>query len=259
MRADLLLCARGFTESRNKAQQLIAAGALYANGRLVKKASTDLPTDSELSVVRLSESFVGRGALKLLGALSGFSVDPSGLRCLDIGASTGGFADRLLRRGAASVPAVDCGRGQLAESLRSDPRVTNLEGVNARYLTTDDVGCDFDLCVMDVSFISQTYVLPAIVPLLAAHGVILALIKPQFELDAASVSKGVVRGAALRHRALLRVYDALAPLGLAPVSFLRSPIEGGDGNIEYFGCYRRSDDVSAVFDRTGLRMLAQDK
>jgi len=259
MRADVLLALKGYAESRNKARSLIDSGCVYSCGTLVRKASADLPEDADISVVTVGESFVGRGALKLVGALADFGVDPAGMKCLDIGASTGGFTDCLLRRGAVHVTAVDCGRGQLASSLMSDSRVTSIEGCNARYITPDDVGSEYDLCVMDVSFISQTYILPALKPLLKPNGIVIALIKPQFELDSTSVSKGVVKSPEKRLRALCRVYDSLDTYGLAPIAFIRSPIMGSDGNVEYFGLYKLSNGISdniRVFDRAGLRTLA---
>lgn len=257
MRADVLLTSLGYAESRNRAQRLIESGCVYANGAQVKKSGQELCEDAEITVITLGESFVSRGAYKLLGALSDFSIDPAGMKCLDIGASTGGFTDCLLRRNAASVVAVDCGKNQLAPSIASDPRVTSLEGCNARYMTVDDVGGNFDLCVMDVSFISQTYILPAIAPLLKDGGLVAALIKPQFELDANSVSKGVVKGADKHLRALYRIYDSLEACGLVPIDFTRSSIEGGDGNVEFFGLYARADSENIKkYDRAGLRHLA---
>lgn len=257
MRADVLLASLGFAESRNRAQRLIESGCVYANGAQVKKSGQELPEDAEISVVTLGESFVSRGAYKLLGALSDFGIDPAGMKCIDIGASTGGFTDCLLRRGASSVVCVDCGKDQLAPSIAADPRVTSFEGCNARYITTDEVGGDFDLCVMDVSFISQTYILPALAPLLKDGGLVAALIKPQFELDSKSVSKGVVKGADKHLRALYRIYDSLDGCGLVPIAFTRSSIEGGDGNIEFFGLYAKAPAYNAKrYDRAGLRHLA---
>ena len=257
MRADVLLTSLGYAESRNRAQRLIESGCVYANGSPVKKSGQELPDDAEISVVTMGESFVSRGAYKLLGALTDFGIDPAGMRCLDIGASTGGFTDCLLKKGAASVVAVDCGKNQLAPSIAADARVTSLEGCNARYLTAEDVGAEFDLCVMDVSFISQTYILPALAPLLKDGGIIAALIKPQFELDAKSVSKGVVKGADKHLRALYRIYDSLDGCGLMPIGFTRSSIEGGDGNVEFFGLYtKKNASDTRIYDRAGLRHLA---
>ena len=255
MRADVLLTALGYAESRNKAQRLIEAGCVYYNGAPVKKSGAELPDDAQLSIVSMGETFVSRGALKLLGALKDFGVDPTGLKCIDIGASTGGFTDCLLRKGASCVTCVDCGRGQLAPSIALDPRVTSFEGCNARYITPEDVGGEYDLCVMDVSFISQTYILPAIPPLLKEGGMVIALIKPQFELDAKSVSKGVVKGLDKHLRALYRIYDALEPCGLLPLNFTRSPIEGGDGTVEFFGLYVKAGGESKIYDKAGLRHL----
>jgi 23S rRNA (cytidine1920-2'-O)/16S rRNA (cytidine1409-2'-O)-methyltransferase len=201
--------------------------------------------------------YVSRGGMKLEAALNAFSLNVNGKRAVDIGASTGGFTDCLLKKGAASVVAVDCGKNQLAPSIAADARVTSLEGCNARYLTAEDVGAEFDLCVMDVSFISQTYILPALAPLLKDGGIIAALIKPQFELDAKSVSKGVVKGADKHLRALYRIYDSLDGCGLMPIGFTRSSIEGGDGNVEFFGLYaKKNASDTRIYDRAGLRHLA---
>ncbi|MBE6640810.1 MAG: TlyA family RNA methyltransferase [Ruminococcaceae bacterium] len=256
MRADVLLTLLGYAESRNRAQRLIESGCVYANGKPVKKSGAELPEDADISVVSIGETFVSRGAYKLVGALSDFGIDPAGKRCIDIGASTGGFTDCLLKRGAASVTAVDCGRGQLAPSIAADSRVTSLEGCNARYITAEEVGGNFDLCVMDVSFISQTYILPALAPLMNENGLVCALIKPQFELDAKSVSKGVVKGADKHLRALYRIYDSLDACGLVPVDFTVSPIEGGDGNKEFFGLYAKKGASVKTYDKAGLRHLA---
>lgn len=257
MRADALLFASGLAESRSKAQQMIREGCVYAGGKQIKKPAVELPEDTLLSVVRMTEHFVGRGGLKLLAALSDFGVDPAGMRCLDVGASTGGFTDCLLKRGATAVTAVDCGRDQLASSLRADGRVRSIEGLNARYMTREDVGDGYDLAVMDLSFISLTYVLPAVPPLLAEDGRIIALIKPQFELDAKSVSKGVVRGSEKRLRALERVYDFLPGIGLTPLAFSVSPIKGGDGNTEYLCCLKKTrEGGEPAFRREALRELA---
>ncbi|MBQ4298082.1 MAG: TlyA family RNA methyltransferase [Clostridia bacterium] len=258
MRADALLFASGLAESRSKAQQMIREGCVYAGGKQIKKPAVELPEDTLLSVVRMTEHFVGRGGLKLLAALSDFGVDPAGMRCLDVGASTGGFTDCLLKRGAAAVTAVDCGRDQLASSLRADGRVRSIEGLNARYMTREEVGDGYDLAVMDLSFISLTYVLPAVPPLLAEDGRIIALIKPQFELDAKSVSKGVVRGSEKRLRALERVYDFLPGIGLTPLAFSVSPIKGGDGNTEYLCCLKKTrEGGEPAFRREALRELAR--
>ena len=257
MRADILLTNLGYAESRNRAQRLIESGCVYANGECIKKSSADIDENAEITVVSIGETFVSRGAYKLLGALADFGIDPAGMRCIDIGASTGGFTDCLLRRGASSVVCVDCGKNQLSPKIAADKRVTSYEGVNARYITRDDVGGDFDLCVMDVSFISQTYILPALSDLISDNGYVIALIKPQFELDAKSVSKGVVKSAEKRLAALYRVYDSLDSFSLVPVAFTRSRIEGGDGNVEFLGLYAKKDNKNLKkYDRAGLRALA---
>ena len=197
-RLDVLLVQRGLCPSREKAQRLIMAGGIFSGGTRMDKASQTLPDDTPLEV-RAAERYVGRGGLKLEGALAHFSLDPGGLTCLDVGASTGGFTDCLLQHGAAKVYALDVGHGQLDWKIRSDPRVVVMEHCNARHLQAGDLPEKVQLAVADVSFISLTLVLPPVAALLTDGGMIVALIKPQFELSRAEVGRG--GGGARRCRA----------------------------------------------------------
>ncbi len=239
MRADQLLVERGLAASRSQAQRLIASGVRWFDGaawKRVAKNGDELPAQAQLELLDASESrYVSRGGLKLEGALRAAGLDVTGWTCLDVGQSTGGFTDCLLQQGAARVTGVDVGHGQLHAKLRGDPRVTAIEKVNARELDAGQVGGGFDLVVGDLSFISLTLVLPALVPLLKAGGQLLMLAKPQFELQPAQVGKGgIVRDAALYAVVEQRLREACAALGLAVVGWYDSPIAGGDGNREFF-------------------------
>ena len=242
MRLDILLTQRGLTESREKAKHLILAGVVAVEGAVVQKPAADVPEEAALTV-SAKEKYVGRGGLKLEAALDRFGLDPAGLAALDIGASTGGFTDCLLQRGAAHVTALDAGCGQLHPSLAADPRVTNIEKYNARALNAADVG-RFDLVVMDVSFISATCILPRIPDVLRSEGRFLLLIKPQFEAGPAALDKhGVVQKPADRQKAIRRVLDAAAAASLAVVGLMASPVAGGDGNREYPALFRLQPDA----------------
>ncbi|TPG21226.1 TlyA family RNA methyltransferase [Variovorax guangxiensis] len=258
MRADQLLVERGLAASRSQAVRLIAGGLRWrdagsgADWRSVGKNRDEIPASAELELVDAAESrYVSRGGLKLEGALKATGIDPTGRHCLDIGQSTGGFTDCLLQQGAAHVVGVDVGHGQLHDRIRGDERVTAIEQVNARALTVDDLSdverTDFDLIVGDLSFISQTLVLPAVVPFLAAEGDLLMLVKPQFELQPGQVGKGgIVRDAAMYAVVEARLRAACADLGLRVLRWIDSPIEGGDGNREFFIHAVRGDGTSGV-------------
>ena len=246
MRADQLLVDRGLAASRSQAQRLIAAGVQWFDGRTwkrVAKNGDELPPGVELQLLDAAESrYVSRGGLKLEGALRAAGLDVAGWTCLDVGQSTGGFTDCLLQHGAARVSGVDVGHGQLHEKLRSDLRVVALEKLNARELSAEQVGRDFDLVTGDLSFISLTLVLPALVPLMGPGGQLLMLAKPQFELQPGQVGKGgIVRDAALYAQVEQRLRDGCAALGLDVRGWYTSPIAGGDGNREFFiHCQRRA-------------------
>ena len=235
MRADLYLVEHGHASSRQRAKDLIEKGLVMIDGVALKKPSQPIDESEHTVVVNDDLPFVSRGGLKLAGALERFGVSPQGKRALDIGASTGGFTDCLLQNGAISVCAVDAGQGQLVERLAVDPRVTSLEHTNARDLTLDMIGGErVDLIVMDVSFISATYILPRFPALLQSGGEAICLIKPQFEVGRAMLGKGcIVKDAAAHQYAIRRVLESATALGLTPVGLMPSPIEGGDGNREF--------------------------
>jgi len=245
VRADQFLVERGLAATRSQAQRLIAAGVRWRLGgdwKPVAKNGDELPGGAEVELLDAAEArFVSRGGLKLDGALARTGLAVSGWRCLDVGQSTGGFTDCLLQRGAAQVVGVDVGRGQLHASLRNDPRVVCIEKCNARELTAQalrDAGggaLPFDLIVGDLSFISQTLVWPAIVPLLAPGGHLLMLVKPQFELQRGHIGKGgLVKDAASLGAVQTRIEQACADHGLSMRGYFESPITGGDGNRECF-------------------------
>lgn len=238
MRADLYLVENGYVKSRTSAAKFIDNGHVLIDGKPVKKASQDI-SDGEHNVTLLeSEKYVSRGGLKLEGALNAFSIDVSGKRAADIGASTGGFTDCLLQAGAAHVYAIDSGRDQLDPDLVLDERVSCMEGVNARYLTPDDLGGAVDLVVMDVSFISQTLILPAVASILCDGGIYIGLIKPQFEAGRGAVGKGgIVKNPKDRRAAVERVLQSARELGLCLHGLITSPIQGGDGNVEYLAYF----------------------
>ena len=239
IRADQLLVRRGVAPTRSAAQRLIARGAMRwraPTGWLVStKAGEALPESAEIEITDDAElRFVSRGGLKLAAALECRAVDVTGATCLDVGQSTGGFSDVLLQCGAARVVGIDVGRGQLHPRLAADPRVTAFEGVNARHLDAATLPVDrFDLVVGDLSFISLTLVLPALVPLVA--GTLLMLVKPQFELQPADIGKdGIVKHASAYARVEARLRQACADNELAVLDWFESTIAGGDGNREFF-------------------------
>ena len=243
-RIDKLLVERGLAESRTKAQAIVMAGAVLANEQRISKPSDLIPTDAEIRVKGADDPasrYVGRGGLKLEAALRDFDVDVQDRVCLDVGASTGGFTDCLLQHGARRVVAIDVGHNQIDWRLRTDPRVEVREGVNARYLQPEDFDTQFDLIVMDVSFISATKVLPALVTLLKQDGRLVTLIKPQFEVGRGEVGKGgIVREPEKRARVVEEVNRAAEQLGLLARSVIESPVQGADGNVEFLALYEKS-------------------
>jgi 23S rRNA (cytidine1920-2'-O)/16S rRNA (cytidine1409-2'-O)-methyltransferase len=243
-RIDKLLVERGLAESRTKAQALVMAGVVLVNEQRVEKASENFPPQVEIRLKGADNAaarYVGRGGLKLEHALREFAVDVQGLICLDVGASTGGFTDCLLQHGARRVVAIDVGHNQLDWRIRSDERVEAREGVNARYLTASDFSEKFDLAVIDVSFISATKVIPAIVPLLADGGRLITLIKPQFEVGRGEVGKGgIVTDPAKHERVVEEVNRSAKDAGLVARGCIPSPIKGADGNVEFLALYEKS-------------------
>ena len=238
-RLDVALVERGIFGSREQAQRAIMAGEVRLDGRILDKPSLLVATDAALEVAA-PPKYVGRGGLKVEGALDHFRIDPAGLICLDIGASTGGFTDCLLQRGAAKVYAIDVGHGQLAWKIRNDPRVVVREHLNARHLTRADITEPIDFCVIDVSFISLTLILPSAFELLKPSGMVVALIKPQFELEAADVGRGgIVKEPALHEKAQQKIAEFIATCGHAIRGITPSPITGTDGNQEFFICAQK--------------------
>jgi 23S rRNA (cytidine1920-2'-O)/16S rRNA (cytidine1409-2'-O)-methyltransferase len=231
-RLDRLLVERGLAETREKAQALILAGVVLVNGQKGLKAGHTIEVSSTIQVIA-PLPYVSRGGGKLAAALDAFEIDVAGNVAMDVGSSTGGFTDCLLQRGAARVHAVDVGAGQLDWKLRNDPRVVLHEGVNARYLRLDDIGELVDFISCDVSFISATLILPAVVPVLRPGGRMVILVKPQFEAGKGEVGKGgIVRRPELHVQACRRVSESVATLGFE-TTIMDSPILGAEGNKEF--------------------------
>ena len=232
------MVSRGLVQSRDRARALVLAGEVEVNGRPVTKAGISVDADAAVTLRVPDHPWVGRGGLKLAHALDAFAINPTGMRALDVGASTGGFTHVLLERGAARVVALDVGHGQLAWKLRQDSRVVVIEGLNARHLTPADLPDDlrfFDLVTIDVSFISLRLVLPAIAPLVVETGRVIALVKPQFEARRAEVGKGgLVRDTAVHQRVVGEVTASAHQIGLERVAVEASAIAGAGGNQEYF-------------------------
>jgi 23S rRNA (cytidine1920-2'-O)/16S rRNA (cytidine1409-2'-O)-methyltransferase len=238
-RLDVVLAERGLTPSRAKAQALILAGKVLLDGRTISKAGTQVEVDADLKILEPKHPWVSRGGLKLVAALDAFSLLPEGLDCLDVGASTGGFTDVLLERGARRVIALDVGRGQLDWRLRNDPRVVVMEGLNARHLDTTELPFQVSLATVDVSFISLRLVVPALLPHLTESASLVCLVKPQFEAGRNQVGKGgIVRDEDVRRRAIDDTVHALESLGLDHVGTIPSPIRGQKGNLEELAAFR---------------------
>ncbi|MDB5218007.1 MAG: binding methyltransferase FtsJ like protein [Myxococcaceae bacterium] len=236
VRADQLLVARGLVPTRARAQALVLAGKVYVGEQRIDKAGALLAEDAAIVLRAEDHPYVSRGGVKLAGALDTFGVDANGKRCIDLGASTGGFTDCLLQRGAVSVAAVDVGYGQLAHKLRTDPRVLVLERTNAKTLEPSQVGGLADLVVVDASFIGLGKLLPAVARCLASGGELVALVKPQFEVgrEEAARSKGVVRDPEVRARAIAGAEDDVKAAGLVLLGTCDSSLEGPKGNLEAF-------------------------
>jgi 23S rRNA (cytidine1920-2'-O)/16S rRNA (cytidine1409-2'-O)-methyltransferase len=230
---DQLVTDRGLTASRERARALIIAGQVTVAGDVVTKAGTQVDESAEIALVTPDHPYVGRGGLKLAHALNTFHIAVNGREALDIGASTGGFTDVLLQRGAIRVVALDVGHGQLDWTLRNDPRVLVIERFNARHLTPADLPGPVDIAVIDVSFISLRQILPVIPPVLRPGGDVIALVKPQFEAGRAEVRKGVIHDEAVHLRVVDEIAAAATELGLTPMGSIPSPITGQKGNVEF--------------------------
>ncbi len=247
VRIDGLLVGRGVAESRERAQALILAGQVLVNGRRTDKAGALVPEDADIRILGAQMPYVSRGGVKLEAALTTFGVDVSGMTCLDIGASTGGFTDCLLHRGAARVYAVDVGYGQLAWKLRQDPRVVVIERTNIREVPPGLIPEKAGIAVVDVSFISLEKVIPSVIPFLGPDASLIALIKPQFEVGRDKVGKGgIVRDESAREAVKERIAQFAVEQGFEVKGVIPSPITGQDGNVEYLmhAAYR-TEEASA--------------
>lgn len=245
VRLDQLIFDLGYTESRERAKTTIMSGLVFVNGQRADKPGMQVSPDAAIEVRGDAIPFVSRGGFKLDKALKVFPIDPAGKRCIDCGASTGGFTDVLLQHGAEKVYSVDVGYGQLAWKLRNDERVVNLERTNLRYVTKEQIPELLDLAVMDVSFISIKLVLPAVRNLLKPGADLMCLIKPQFEAGRDEVGKkGVVRDPQIHLEVIENVLEFAPTIGLTPVGLDFSPIKGPEGNIEYL-CHLKNEVCDA--------------
>ncbi len=240
MRLDLYLYESGLCASRTEAKGFICEGNVKVNAKTVTKPAYEVTDSDDISLDRSTKKYVSRGGMKLEAALDAFSVDPHGRVALDVGASSGGFTDCLLQRGARAVIAVDSGSGQLAEQLRFDKRVISIENYNARYMSRNDFSLTPSLCVMDVSFISATHIIPSIFRVLDESADFICLIKPQFEVGPSGVGKGgIVKDERKRRAAIENVIACALACGFSHIGTIESPIKGGDGNIEYLAHFRK--------------------
>ena len=240
MRLDVYLTENGFADSRTEAKKLIQSGSVTLSGKEVTKPAYEVDGTEDIKVNNVRKKYASRGGFKLEGAIEAFDFRVEGALALDVGASSGGFTDCLLQNGAKHVISVDSGFGQMVEFLRRDDRVTVIEKFNARYMTAADLEYTPTLAVMDVSFISQTLIIGKIPAILRENGVFVSLIKPQFEAGRQAVGKGgIVKSAADREAAVLRVIDFSGSVGLVCTGLIASPIKGGDGNTEFLACFSR--------------------
>jgi 23S rRNA (cytidine1920-2'-O)/16S rRNA (cytidine1409-2'-O)-methyltransferase len=241
-RLDLLLVSRGLAPTREKAQAMILSGRVEVEGRRVEKSGTPVDSGAALQVLGPPHPYVSRGGVKLAAALDAFDLSPEGLVCLDVGASTGGFTDCLLQRGARRVYAIDVGHGQLDARLRADARVVLRERINARNLSSVEVPEAVALAAMDLSFISVKLVLPSVVGLLAPGAAVVVLVKPQFEAGRREVPRGgVVRSAVTQRRVVAEIERLGSDLGLSPLGVIPSPIRGARGNQEFLLAFRAAE------------------
>jgi 23S rRNA (cytidine1920-2'-O)/16S rRNA (cytidine1409-2'-O)-methyltransferase len=240
VRLDQIVVERGLASSRERARALILAGQVTVAGQAVTKAGTAIDADAAVELVAPDHPYVSRGGLKLAHALDTFHIDVGGRECLDIGASTGGFTDVMLQRGATRIVALDVGHGQLDWTLRNDPRVVVIEGFNARRLAPADLPGPVDLVTIDVSFISLRQILPIVPPLLRSGADVVALVKPQFEAGRAEVRKGVIHDPSIHARVIEEVAATGAEEGFTRLASTRTPITGQKGNVEFLLHLRHS-------------------
>jgi 23S rRNA (cytidine1920-2'-O)/16S rRNA (cytidine1409-2'-O)-methyltransferase len=233
VRLDQLVVERGLAPSRERARALILAGQVVVNGAPETKAGTPVDAAADIGLTAPDHPYVGRGGVKLAHALDTFHITVAGREALDIGASTGGFTDVLLQRGATRVVALDVGHGQFDWTLRNDPRVVVIEHFNARHLHPSDLPGPVDVVTIDVSFISLRHILPVVPPVLRPAGDVVALVKPQFEAGRSEIRKGVIRDASIQARVVDEVSAAAREVGLTPVASTTSPITGAKGNVEF--------------------------
>lgn len=244
MRLDVYLFERGMVSSRTEAKGFITDSAVKVNGKVITKPSFDVTEDAVVEVDKSSKKYVGRGGMKLEAAIAAFGISVEGKKAIDIGASSGGFTDCLLQNGALSVIAVDSGTAQLVEKLRKDERVVSIENYNARYMMAEDLPYVPNLCVMDVSFISATYIIPAIKRILAPGADFVCLIKPQFEVGKSGLGKGgIVKSVKFRRDAVDKVVKFAEENGFKCHSVIESPIIGGDGNIEFLAYFQNGEQL----------------
>ena len=249
IRLDQYLCQNGLVQSRERAKALIMSGIVFVNEQKVDQAGEMIAPDAKVEVRGHDIGYVSRGGLKLEKAMQVFPMRPDGKVCMDIGASTGGFTDCMLQNGAVKVYAVDVGYGQLAWSLRNDPRVISKERTNVRYITSDQIPEPLDLAVMDLSFISVKLILPAVCPLLKDDAAVVCLIKPQFEAGREEVGKkGVVRDPKVHLEVLESFLDFVPGAGFTVMGLDYSPIKGPEGNIEYLGYLRKGTHPAPELD-----------
>ena len=257
-RLDVLLVEKGLVASRERAKSSIMAGLVLVDGQRIDKAGTTVPVESNIVVTGDNIGYVSRGGLKLAKALKHFEIDMNGKVMADIGASTGGFTDCALQNGATMVYAIDVGYGQLAWSLRTDERVVNMERTNIRNVTVEDLGQQLDFASIDVAFISLTKVLPVVKTLLAAHGTVVALIKPQFEAGREKVGKkGVVRDPFVHIEVITNIVAASSELGFVPIGLTYSPVKGPEGNIEYL-IYLANGECNEVVTDTIIEEIVKE-
>ncbi len=247
MRLDVYLADSALVDSRTDAKNFILSGSVFVNGKVIKKPAFEVSGDEKIDVDKSSKKYVSRGGLKLEAAFDAFDIDVNGVMAIDVGASSGGFTDCLLKRGASAVLAVDSGSGQLVDSIRNDTRVSVYENFNARYMCPSDFDFIPNFAVMDVSFISAKLIIPAVGAVLLSGACFVCLIKPQFEVGRSGLNKkGIVKNEELRRSAVNDVIESASLCGFELLGLIQSPIAGGDGNIEYLAYFRKNNKSKAV-------------